>query len=104
LARLADSIKENEDELKKVRAAIETIRTSDDAAVDVLVKQLDCDSLEEARKGLKAKEERIEKLLILYLDKEEKARLQQQSGAGTSMLPARQEDVILPGQRSCCIH
>jgi septal ring factor EnvC (AmiA/AmiB activator) len=32
------------------------------------------------------------------------AQQQQQSGAGTSMLPVRQEDVILPGQTSCCIH
>jgi hypothetical protein len=29
---------------------------------------------------------------------------QQQSGAGTSMLPMRQEDVISPSQKSCCIH
>jgi hypothetical protein len=79
LATLADTIKENEDELKKVRAAIETIRTGDDAAVEVLVRQLEFDSREEAMKTLRAEKERIEKLLIL--DKEKEARLQ--GGAGT---------------------
>jgi hypothetical protein len=101
LDRLANAIKENEEELKEVRAAIRTIRTGDDAAVEAL----GYSSRDEAKAALlrlETKEERLEKLLLL--DKEEKARLQQQGGAGRLMLPVRQEVVLFPRQMSCCIH
>jgi hypothetical protein len=84
LARLANTIKENEEEVKEVRAAIKTIRTGNNAAVEAL----GYGSRDEAKAALprlETKEERLEKLLIL--DKEKEARVQQQSGAGMFMLP-----------------
>jgi hypothetical protein len=85
LAKLADGITSTEEELKEVKAAIKTLQTGDDAAVEALVKKLRFKDGDEALENLRAEKVRLEKLLIL--DKEEKARLQQQSGAGTSMLP-----------------
>jgi hypothetical protein len=101
LERLANAIKENEEELKEVRAAIKTIRTGDNAAVEAL----GYGSRDEAKTALprlETKEADLRKLLIL--DKEKEARLQQPSSAGTSMLPVHQEVVMSAGQRSCCIH
>jgi hypothetical protein len=98
---LATDIRDTKVELQEVKAAIKTITTGDDAAVEALVKKLrfkDCDA---ALEDLRPKEARLEKLLIL--DKEEKARLQQQSGAGTSMLPVRQDVVMFPCRRLCCM-
>jgi hypothetical protein len=45
-----------------------------------------------------------EKVELLKKENLLRQQQQQQSGAGMSMLPVRQEDVILPGQRSCCLH
>jgi hypothetical protein len=83
LATLADTIKEREEEERKLNGAI---KKGDEAAL----KALGYDSREEATAALKD----LRKLLIL--DKEEKARLQQQSDAGSSMLPVRQVLVMRP--------
>jgi hypothetical protein len=81
LERVANGIKENEEELKEVRVAIRTIRTGDDAAVEAL--GYGCrDEAKAALPRLETKEERLEKLLLF--DKEKEARLQQQGGAGRS--------------------
>jgi hypothetical protein len=102
LDALISRINTTEDEVDEVKAAIKTITTGEDADVEALIKKLEFDSRKEAMKALRAKEERLEKLLLRYLD--ERARLQQQSGAGTSMLPVRQELVMFPCQSSCCMH
>jgi hypothetical protein len=101
LERLANAIKDNEEEHKEVRAAIKTIRRGDDAAVEGLGYG-SSDEAKAALPRLETKEAELRKLLIL--DKEKEARLQQQSGVGTSMLPVRQELVMFPCQSSCCVH
>jgi hypothetical protein len=88
LATLADKISKIEQKIEKLE---QHIANNDFACTPY-------DDRAEAKAALKD----LTKLLIL--DKEEKARLQQQSGAGTSMLPVRQEDVIFSSQKSCCIH
>jgi hypothetical protein len=90
------------DELAKLADKIKTILSGDDDAVKTLVKKLLYKDGDVALKALMGTEERLEKLLMLYI--EDKARLQQQSIAGMSMLPVRQEAVVFPWQKSCCIH
>jgi hypothetical protein len=100
LATLADKIKKTEEKVEKLEEHIDTIRTGDDAAVEAL----GYGSRVEAKAALprlEIKEADFRRLLIL--DKEEKARLQQQSGAGTSMLPVRQELALCTAQGSCCL-
>jgi hypothetical protein len=102
LAQLANAIKENEEERKEVRAAIKIIRRGDDAAV----KALGYGSRDEAREHLaplEAKEARLDGQLKSLYDTRLAAQ-QQQSGAGTSMLPVRQELVMFPCQSSCRMH
>jgi Holliday junction resolvasome RuvABC DNA-binding subunit len=91
LATLANTIKEREEEERELKGAI---KTGDEAAL----KALGYDSREEAKAALKE----IRKLLIL--DKEDKARLQEQSDAGTFDAAVGQENVIPVRERSCCVH
>jgi uncharacterized protein involved in exopolysaccharide biosynthesis len=89
---LATDIRDTKAELKDVKDAIKTIRTGDDAAVNAL----GYGGRDEAKTHLarlEAKEEQLRALLVQY-----ETRLtaltqqqQQQSGAGTSMLPVRQK-------------
>jgi acyl-CoA synthetase (AMP-forming)/AMP-acid ligase II len=100
LTTLADKIKKTEEELLEVKADIKAIRTGDDAAV----KALDFGSRDEGLKHLRAKEIALQNEKVELQKKENLLIEQQQSGAGTSMVPVRQGAVMFPCQRSCCIH
>jgi hypothetical protein len=106
LVTLADKIKKTEEKIEKLEKHIDTIRTGDDDAVQALVKQLRFKDDDEALESLRAKEAELNERLNTY-EKQKLATLtqqQQQSSAGTSMLPVRQELVMCPGQRSCLVH
>jgi hypothetical protein len=96
LATLASKIDKAEKEVQELKDAI---RKGDDAAL----KALGFTTRDKAADAVARLEERLntyEKQKLAVLTQQQ----QQQSGAGTSMLPVRQEYVMLPGQRSCCIH
>jgi septal ring factor EnvC (AmiA/AmiB activator) len=109
---LATDIRDTKAELKDVTDAIKIIRTGDDAAV----KALGYGSRDEAKAHLvrleTEKEQLNEQLKALYdtrkyialAQQQQQQQQQQQSGAGTSMLPVRQELVMFPCQSLCCMH
>jgi uncharacterized protein (UPF0335 family) len=105
VATLATTIKTKEEKVERLEERIDTIRTGADAAVMAL----GYGSRDEAKAHLvrleTEKEQLNDQLKTLYdTRKIALTQQQQQSGVGTSMLPVRPEDVIFPGQRSCCIH
>jgi DNA repair exonuclease SbcCD ATPase subunit len=99
LATLAEKIKKTEVKVEKIEKHIANndfagTPYDDRAEAKAALKDLEAD--------LRAQEADLRRLLIL--DKEKEARLQQQSGAGTAMLPVHQELVKFPCQSSCCMH
>jgi multidrug resistance efflux pump len=99
LATLADKIKKTEEKVEKLEEHIANNNFAgtpydDRAEAKAALKDLEAD--------LRAQEADLRRLLIL--DKEEKARLQQQSGAGTSMLMClKKTDLLLPKIVFVCI-
>jgi hypothetical protein len=100
LDEVIKDIKATKEELQAVKGKIDDIEGGDDD----LAKQHGYSTRNAALESLRAGEQclRAEKV---ELRKKENLLLQQQqqSGAGTSMLPLRQEAVLIPCQRSCCM-
>jgi hypothetical protein len=100
---VATDIKDTKVELKEVTAVIKTIRTGDEAAVEAL----GYGSRDEAKSDLAvltAKEAQLNDQLKTLYDTRRIAltQQQQQSSAGTSMLPVHQEVVISPCAAYTC--
>jgi prefoldin subunit 5 len=92
---LAADITDTKAELKEVKATIKIIQTGDDAASEALVKKLRFKDSDAALADLRAKEVELDKRLTTYEIRLTALQQQQQSGAGTSMLPVRQF-VVMP--------
>jgi predicted nucleic acid-binding Zn-ribbon protein len=102
---LAIDIRDTKERIKKLEQHIDTIRTGSDAAV----KALGYGSRAVADATLNdltaEKAQKNEQLQTLYdTRRAAQTQQQQQSGAGTSMQPVRQELVIFPCQSSYCMH
>jgi chromosome segregation ATPase len=102
---LATDISKTKERIEELEDCIDTIRRGNDAAVSAL----GYGSRDEAKAdlpALTAEKAQLNERLNTY-EKQKLAILtqqQQQSGAGTSMLPVRQEVVMFPCQSSCCMH
>jgi hypothetical protein len=104
LTSLSAKITATEKELEDVKDAIKTITTGVDAAVEALVKKLRFKDSDEALQSLRAEKARLEERSNeLLKTKNLLLQQQQQSGAGTSMLPVRPALVIFLVQRSYCM-
>jgi hypothetical protein len=108
LTTLSDKITATEKELEAVKGKISVVERGDDdlaKAHGYSTRIAALESLRAEKVALQNEKVALQNEKVELLKKENLLRQQQQqSGAGTSMLPVRQEDVILPGQRSCCIH
>jgi hypothetical protein len=111
LTTVADKIKKIEEKVEKLEQHINTITTGEDAAVEALVKKLRfrhgdeaLDSLRADKSVLQSEKAALQSEKVELLKKENLLLQQQQSGAGTSMLPVLQEFVVFPCQISRCIH
>ena len=89
VATLASKIKRTEEKVEKIE---EHIVKNDFAGTPYDDRAEAKAALKDLEADLRAQEADLRRLLIL--DKEKEARLQQQSGAGTSMLAVRQEDMM----------
>jgi hypothetical protein len=94
LTTLSDKITATEKELEAVKGKISVVERGDDD----LAKALGYSTRIAALESLRA--EKVELLKKENLLRQQ----QQQSGAGTSMLPVRQEVMMFPGQWSCFMH
>jgi prefoldin subunit 5 len=93
---LAADITDTKAELNEVKATIKIIQAGDDAATEALVKKLRFKDSDAALAALRAKEVELDKRLTTYeIRLTALTQQQQQSGAGTSMLPVRQF-VVMP--------
>jgi hypothetical protein len=94
---LAADITDTKAELNEVKATIKIIQAGDDAATEALVKKLRFKDSDAALAALRAKEVELDKRLTIFYEIRLTAltQQQQQSGAGTSMLPVRQF-VVMP--------
>jgi hypothetical protein len=102
---LATDIKDTQAELKDVREEIIKLnKRLDENDFTGTVRYSSQEKVEAALSELKAKETQLNNRLDnLYDTRKITLTQQQESGAGTSMLPVRQEDVILPGKgRAAC--
>jgi hypothetical protein len=109
LTTLSDKITATEKELEAVKGKISVVERGDDdlaKAHGYSTRIAALESLRAEKIALQNEKVALQNEKVELLKKENLLRQQQQhqSGAGTSMLSVRQEDVILPGQRSCCIH
>jgi predicted nuclease with TOPRIM domain len=89
MQKLADNITSTEEELEEVKDVIKTIRTGERSQARTHLQRLETEK------------EQLRALLLQYEIRLNAQQQQQQSGAGTSMLPVRQEAAC---QMSCCIH
>jgi uncharacterized protein YdcH (DUF465 family) len=88
LATLASKIMKIEEKVETLEDHIDTIRTSEDAVVEALVKKLRFKDGDEALDSLRAEKVALQNEKVELLKKENLLRQQQQlqNGAGTSML------------------
>jgi hypothetical protein len=99
---LSAKITATEKELEAVKGKISVI----EGGGDDLAKEHGYSTRITALESLRAEKIALRNEKVELLKKENLLRQQQQqqSGTGTSMLPVRQEAVMFPRQRSCCIH
>jgi hypothetical protein len=98
---LTNDIKATKEELQAVKRKIGIIEGGGDG----LAKEHGYSTRITALESLRAEKVELDKRLTTYeIRFTALTQQQQQSGAGTSMLPVRQELVMFPCQSSCCIH
>ena len=107
LANLAIKIVNTEDKIEKLEHEITNLnKRLDENDFTGTVRYSSQEKVEAALKDLTAKEAALQNEKVELLKKENillQQQLQQQSGAGTSMLPVRLALVIFLFQRSCCM-